>query len=451
MMPPVSASRRWLVRPIRRLLWWLLCWLPLVGLLALLLAASPAINDTPLVDHHRVIDGAAAGRASRLARRIRRQAFSRSNDVSLRISGQELNSLLALASRALPSLKGRAEINHDGIDYAFSWRLPDNPLGQYLSFSGSIPTSAEGLVIGPLQIGYLRLPGGLLDWLLKQSLDIVLGDRQGSQLLTSIHGLSTANNTAVLYTRSADDLPARLQRIGDRIKRFSADANLFANSEDMRHYFRLLVRQQQHYPRGARVSLANMLQPLFSEAARRSGNTGAVQQNQAAILALGVYLGSYHFEKLIGNISPPGYKAHRMPIRVHLAERQDLRLHFIFSAVLRVLADQGVSLALGEFKELRDSQTGGSGFSFVDLAADRAGARFADLATASEASARRLQQQAAAVTDAGLLPAIDGLPEGLSQRSFEQRFGNVESSAYLQLEREIDRRLQQLPLYQTPQ
>ena len=61
-----------------------------------------------------------------------------------------------------------------------------------------------------------------------------------------------------------------------------------------------------------------------------------------------------------------------------LAGRRDLLQQFIVSAGLRVLAENGVPMAIGEFKELLDSRSGGSGFSFVDLAADRAGLRFAD-------------------------------------------------------------------------
>lgn len=45
-----------------------------------------------------------------------------------------------------------------------------------------------------------------------------------------------------------------------------------------------------------------------------------------------------------------------------LANRQDLRLHFVFSAALKILASSGLSFSIGEFKELLDSQHGSSGF-----------------------------------------------------------------------------------------
>ncbi len=40
-----------------------------------------------------------------------------------------------------------------------------------------------------------------------------------------------------------------------------------------------------------------------------------------------------------------------------LANRKDLSLHFIFSAAIKLLSEQGISVAVGEFKELMDKNT----------------------------------------------------------------------------------------------
>jgi hypothetical protein len=69
-----------------------------------------------------------------------------------------------------------------------------------------------------------------------------------------------------------------------------------------------------------------------------------------------------------GSQADPSITRHIM-----LGGRQDLRLHFIVSLGIKVIADSGISFAAGEFKELLDALSGGSGFSFADLAADRAG------------------------------------------------------------------------------
>ncbi len=69
--------------------------------------------------------------------------------------------------------------------------------------------------------------------------------------------------------------------------------------------------------------------------------------------------------------------------------RHDLPRHFMGSAAIAVSGGGALSQAIGLFKEIDDSR-GGSGFSFVDLLADRVGTRFGSLAVASRASARRI-------------------------------------------------------------
>ncbi|MBN7827827.1 hypothetical protein J0A66_21590, partial [Bowmanella dokdonensis] len=106
------------------------------------------------------------------------------------------------------------------------------------------------------------------------------------------------------------------------------------------------------------------------------------------------------------------------------------------------------SVAIGEFKELMDRAKKGSGFSFVDLAADMTGIRFAELATDPQ-TAERLQQTLAGL-DSELLffPSIDGLPEGFDKQAFKHRYQQVDSEAYKAELQEIQRRIGELALYQ---
>ncbi len=172
-----------------------------------------------------------------------------------------------------------------------------------------------------------------------------------------------------------------------------------------------------------------------------------MQENQAVILALAQLLGGRNLQLLVNEVkaSPDG----KVP-RVTLARRPDLQQHFVYSASLQVLGNQRLSSAVGEAKELLDSLKGGSGFSFVDLLADRAGIRFAKICTASPRSARAVQQFFAtqARTEQELFPSKSRLPEGLPQALFEQQYQSIDSDLYRQMVAEIDRRLAALPLYQ---
>ncbi|MGV2436495.1 MAG UNVERIFIED_CONTAM: hypothetical protein LVT10_17695 [Anaerolineae bacterium] len=109
-----------------------------------------------------------------------------------------------------------------------------------------------------------------------------------------------------------------------------------------------------------RLSLADLLKPVFDLAYRRSNAQTAIEENRSAIIAINDYVNAL--------VNPP-YAA-------FLYKRTDLAKHFMGAAALSVSTNRLFANALGEVKELRDAQTGGSGFSFVDLAADKAGSPF---------------------------------------------------------------------------
>lgn len=94
---------------------------------------------------------------------------------------------------------------------------------------------------------------------------------------------------------------------------------------------------------------------------------------------------------------------------------------------------------------------GGSGFSFADLAADRAGVQFAIMATDDKhGGASRLQSHmASASSEKSFFPDIFGLPEQLSYTEFGIDYQNTNSKEYKIMVAEIDRRIQVLPLYKT--
>jgi hypothetical protein len=132
-----------------------------------------------------------------------------------------------------------------------------------------------------------------------------------------------------------------------------------------------------------------------------------------------------------------------------LYKREDLAQHFVGAAALTASMNRRVANALGEVKELSDTKAGGSGFSFVDLAADKAGSRFGELAVSSPESARRIQVQTAQIKDYhDFMPDPRDLPEHMSEADFKRRFESTQSDAYLNLAAQIDKRIAQIPLYQ---
>jgi hypothetical protein len=168
-----------------------------------------------------------------------------------------------------------------------------------------------------------------------------------------------------------------------------------------------------------------------------------VLENKAGLLALGVLLGHWRLQTLIGRVvEPQEWRAMGPALRSpRMRGRKDWTRHFFVSAGLTVLSAESVSDAAGLFKEELDAD-GGSGFSFADLLADRSGTCFALAATRDEAAARAMQQRlAAGVRVEDLLPAGDDLPEGLTDAELDRDYGGVGGAAYRGLTDRIESRL----------
>ena len=195
----------------------------------------------------------------------------------------------------------------------------------------------------------------------------------------------------------------------------------------------------------SRLSLGTVLQDLFMLAAERSHNNAeAVAENRALLLVLGMQVQGTKLDNVVehqASLPPP-----LAPMRLKLLGRRDLPKHFALSAALAVGGGSGFADAVGVFKELSDAQ-GGSGFSFPDLLADRAGVVFAEVATGPQAL--RLQETMSRDSrESRFMPQIDQLPEGLQKQEFKQRYQDLDSATYALVKEEVERRISALPLYQ---
>jgi hypothetical protein len=123
--------------------------------------------------------------------------------------------------------------------------------------------------------------------------------------------------------------------------------------------------------------------------------------------------------------------------------RHDLWLHFIVSSYLTGSLGAPAAEATGLMKEFADAR-GDSGFSFADLAADKAGVRFAASVLQEEVSLHQLAEKFTVIDH---MPSIRGLPEGLSLQEIMAVSESESQSTYARLLDEINARLNALPVY----
>ena len=199
------------------------------------------------------------------------------------------------------------------------------------------------------------------------------------------------------------------------------------------------VLQQRAQP--APPALTALMAPVFALAAQRSDQSDPVAETRAALLVLAVHASG----QTVGRLWPQAAAWPRIPWRAPLfGGRGDFAQHYLVSAALAAEGGGPVADALGAMKEISDSR-GGSGFSFTDIAVNRAGARLGALALRAPTQVQALL--AGAPPDDVLLPPVADLPEFMGRQAFEQRFGGVGQPAYAAMLATIDARLDAMRVY----
>ncbi len=286
-----------------------------------------------------------------------------------------------------------------------------------------------------LRVGHLPLPAWAANWLLHRLLTKASAQTEG-QLAT---GLITQIEQVRFGTQQ---LNLAYQWRPDSLQRVLANFWPTAEQQRVNSYDRRLATLAQAYAPGSAVSLAVLLPPMFELARQRSALPGsdAVAENRAAILTLALHASGQSWGLLM-----PAARAwpRATPLQVTLAGRDDFPQHFLISAALAIEGGGALADVIGVYKEVADSR-GGSGFSFNDIAADRAGTRFGVQAV----QAPRLLQAAvlAGLTEAAFMPDVSDLPEFLTERDFVARYGGIGAPAYRQMMADIEARLDALAL-----
>lgn len=424
--------------------------LVLVVLVALpVIAAFLFLEKAPAVYGTKAVDVKHAAITRSFAKRVISDVTSPKKLVLLFAEENELNAVAAFANRTIPILSGRISIEDMGMVAVMTLQLPENPFGRYINTRIYFSPSDNGLDISKFAVGKIRIHHSIAQLFIKTSLNILLGNGQGTAIFDAVKKVSFKDQVVSVQFTPLPDIKMRFNMFKDRIKKFRDSVNPVCDPAIVKIYYKKLIEIERTFQSDQKISLSKFMAPLFELANRRSNTGNHSEENAAALLALSVYAGHWRFEQFTGDV-----RSDQMPSNpsitknMVLAGRQDLRLHFIVSAGIKVIADAGVSFAAGEFKELLDAQYGGSGFSFADLAADRAGTYFAQMAISDSKNSEKLQRIIMRNPEETVFfPDIRWLPEGISQDRFKAEFEHVASDRYKALVNSIDQQIMNLPLY----
>ncbi len=407
-----------------RFLTWLAGILLLLALIAggLLLAG---IDRQPLVDRSPTISPVAVAQARWLLltndpRRLK-PGDARQTAIPAGLVDEGIN---YAATRFLGG-RGALVLGRDQAEIRLSLPLP----GQlYLNGSATVGRADGKPRLTGARLGWLPLPSSLVDLALAAGLRRAGYQREWQLAYDAIRDLRFEPEHQSLVVSYVWQ-PAILERA--RAIAIAPDdlARIRSAHEQLAGLF-------DHKSAGSRVPLAEVLAPLLDT----DGNE-RMAERRAVLFVLAAYLSERNLAALIPEAA--GWPRIR-PVAPTLFGRFDSAQHFVISAALAAWAGEPIADAIGLYKELADARHG-SGFSFADLAADRAGTNFGELLVRHP---ERLDDLLAApFTDSDLAPRIADLPEYLSMQQFQHRFGDTRSPAYRQLTGEIERRIFSLPLY----
>ena len=330
------------------------------------------------------------------------------------------------------------ELKNNALRFTVTMTLPKNSLGEYLNISFRLGNDKGNQLpsLTKFKAGKLLLPARFAAFVIKK-----------------IIRYTSLNDYFILATQPIKYVKIDQQKITiiyySSLETMTKARNFLTQSGDNP---KLDIYQQkladiiaQHDP-AWRLSLADLLKPLFELAYQRSTLKNAIEENKMAITTVNEYVNNAEETKKFLSATTSKPKTEKR-YSTFLYKRIDLAQHFIGSAAITASVNGQVAKVVGEEKELSDAQ-GGSGFSFIDLAADKAGTRFGEMATSSPENARKIQKAMSGIKDySDFMPDPRDLPEHMDEAEFKQRYQSIDSPAYQEISKQIDARIAATPIY----
>lgn len=348
---------------------------------------------------------------------------------TLELTEEDLNRLLNYAVVVRPVSGVLADLEHGKAALTVTLRVPANPFGAYLNFSAEF-ISQDGMpALAAMQAGSLPLPSFLGRGVMLLAQIWLKRDPAYVALMHSIQSIRVMENRLVMDYHWKPELLTLLERKG-------AEVLIGADEKQRLLAYAGVVRQVvASYPAKSQQPVHELVARVFAHAVRQGGNPAT--ENRAALTALGAYIAGVSLPQLLEG---RGRSTRRAPsVLMTLYGRRDAAEHLLIAAAVAANGGGRLANALGLAKEEEDVASG-SGFSFTDLAFDRAGARLGVLATDGSVAGMGVRL-ANIAHDADLSPNFSDLPEFMPQAVFERRFEKVGSPAYLGQVEEIERRL----------
>lgn len=348
------------------------------------------------------------------------------------LSNAQMAGISALVSDGLRPTRMNMSVRDGNFEVQASRPLM---VGRWLNLRATFAGKSRGFPSPRLSVGKITLPVSLGRYPFELARAV---------LLLSGTDLAPLDDMvrAVVVDKNVVTATLKLPRNTGLVDRLAGLAGNAINAQSVVEAYCKLTVQQRAKPEGN-----------FSAQVRRAFAFGNVPpspaRNGAAIIALAMLVADERAGYLAG-VEPKQTRGCRIdsPI-VTLHGRADLPKHWALSAAIAAAQRTQLARAVGEWKELADSVSSQSsfaagdpsGFSFVDLAADRAGFQTAMAAMPPQSASAAAKILSKATADQLLPQVLLKGPDGITEAEFKRRFGGLDANRYKAAVERIDRAL----------
>lgn len=430
----------------RKLLSGLFLMIALIMILSPVVLLISGIDNTPLCPKKSAWSYDDILEAKAIIKRIKPNFLQENEIKTITLLEPELNLLLNYGvshTRGRIPVSSALSLSTGHIQSVISFRIPSTPWGKFFNLVIDFVPDNRFLKVHWAQFGAIRVPGVFINPVLNMLHHIFMRHDLYADSFNTLSSFEDIRMDTHRVTLTYHWNPSALHQIHEKGKTLllspEKQQRLLSYHNELSTILSAQARQK--------IPLTDIIKPLFAFAARQSESfADPIMANTALIQMLALYItgtGIDNFiQKDLVKNARPLEKATLL-----LDSRNDLTKHFLVSAALSVSADSHLAEVIGIAKEVADSD-GGSGFSFADLAADRAGIKFGESATKSALNATQFQQKIMAIkAEHAFMPRTDELPEGITRLEFKKRFSDLDSASYTLITREIESRISQCELY----
>ncbi|MFT7560987.1 MAG: hypothetical protein ACI93R_002912 [Flavobacteriales bacterium] len=376
--------------------------------------------------------------ASNVLLRGKKEFDSGRKNSTINVTSIELNALFGVASSKIKSLNAAAKLYDESLEIRFSYQF--NYFSGWFLNGSLLLVDGKGLDYTNIYFGNIPIPPWVFRYFIHRK---ILREAGGNAIINIINSIQSLHfqpdsvEVSYLQTQLDKDLGVAFQKQGQlQLSHVLIDPN------KVNGYLRKLIAFSKTSPSN---TLNTYLNYLFLEISLKSDIKSLSEEQKSALLALTLFSDSSRLHLLIPSDAKLASQHDRSLL---LQGRSDLTKHFLISASIKIISNDIASDSIGVAKETLDSSTGGSGFSFKDLAADRAGIRLAELViNKPEALQTHIESTGFTLTNANLLPSINGLEEGLNEKEFRNKYTNTESAEYKDVIKLIDIIIESNDLY----